>query len=73
MKIKTKRNGLPIAIVRVPVMYRLPDKFQAALRTAGSGKSHRQSSGPSTGEFQPEKPVEGAADTTAVLICFGGQ
>jgi hypothetical protein len=54
-------------------MYRLPDKFQVALRTAGSGKSHRQSSGPSKGEIRPEKPVEGATDITVALIHSGGQ
>jgi len=62
-------NGPSIAIGRVPVMYRLP--FIGKPRTAGPGKSHRQSSGPKKGK-PAGKPAEGAADNRRPLHS-GGQ
>jgi hypothetical protein len=69
MKIKDEMNGPSIADSRVPVMYRLP--YIGKPRTAGSGKSHRQSSGPEKGK-PAGQPAEGAADNRRPLHS-GGQ
>ena len=73
MKIMKKRNGPPIAIVRMPVMYRLLENIPASPKNSRIRQETPPTKRPLKRGYRLEKPVEGAVDITAVLIYLGGQ
>jgi hypothetical protein len=69
MKANKHENGTSIAISRVPVMYRLLDKFRPAR------KNSRLPARAAANEAadQPGEPVKGAVEITTAHNLLGGQ
>jgi hypothetical protein len=73
MKIIEKMNGPSIAIIGLPVMYRLLESIQASPMNSRIRQEIPPTKRPLKRGNRPEDPVEGAVDITTVLICLGGQ
>jgi len=70
-KTNTSLNGLRIAIWKVPVMYRLLENIPVSPKHSRIRQEPPPTKRPSKRGNRPEKPAEGAADITAVLIRLG--